>query len=622
MKRCVLAVALSLALGGMGVCPGEVHAAVDGGAVQLPDFTYQGRLDVAGVPANGTFDLSFSLWDAETGGAQIGSTIDEPAFPISNGIFTVSLAFPGAFVGEQRYLEVTVDGTVLPRQPISTAPVAQYALDGNPGPAGPQGAAGPTGPQGVAGPTGPQGLTGPTGPQGVAGPPGPQGDIGPTGPQGIQGIQGPTGPQGFDGPTGPTGPQGATGPTGPQGATGAQGPQGIQGPQGLTGATGATGAQGPQGIQGIQGPTGPQGPGSLSGTANRLGRFTGATAMGNSLIQDNGTSLAINQTPLTQYQLYVYRMQLTVNGDGQHSLFGYRTRDSQNDGTGYAQSVGNSATAGFNFWGDLYTWGVGGWNYNDYTRTGGVMGAEVSGTYWGSLGYRSSGLVNYGVYGSSAYASGGGLTEAGAKQGIGGGFFGGLMGSWSQGEVMGSVSAGSMFAAYNLGDTYTSGFSADLITPSRSTAGKREAAFAVTAPSLKVYDNGLGRIEGSSVFVPFGDSYRLMLGSVPTVTISAIGKPAGLYIESISADGFVVAAAEGRVDAQFTWIAVGERDDAQRARTAIPADLMQPGFDNQLRAAMTNDGDTQRNAQPLWWDGQRLRSDRAPEPANKRPKVE
>ncbi len=111
-------------------------------AVQLPDFTYQGRLERDGQLLDGNVDLRFSLWDAASGGTQVGSTIVENAYPVSGGLFTITLAFPGAFAGEQRWLEVSVDGTAMPRQPIATAPVAQYALNGNAGPKGDPGTTG------------------------------------------------------------------------------------------------------------------------------------------------------------------------------------------------------------------------------------------------------------------------------------------------------------------------------------------------------------------------------------------------------------------------------------------------------------------------------------------------
>jgi hypothetical protein len=105
---------------------------------QLPDFTYQGRLQQSGAPANGSFDLAFQLFDQATGGSQIGATITELDFPVVDGIFSVSLSFPGAFTGTQLYLQVSVEGTpMLPRQAVSTAPVAQFSLSGSiGGPAG------------------------------------------------------------------------------------------------------------------------------------------------------------------------------------------------------------------------------------------------------------------------------------------------------------------------------------------------------------------------------------------------------------------------------------------------------------------------------------------------------
>lgn len=227
---------------------------------QLPEFTYQGRLEQGGVAADGTFDLTFSLYDDVTGGNQVGQTITETDFPVTDGVFTVSLSFPGAFVGDQLWIEVSVDGQPLtPRQAISTTPVAQYALDGNPGPEGPIGA---TGPQGATGPAGPIGNTGPAGSPGDTGPAGPAGPAGQTGATGAQGPAGATGPQGLPGPAGATGPQGVAGPpgaTGPQGASGPQGavgPQGNTGPQGVAGPAGSVGPQGPAGAQGPQGEPG------------------------------------------------------------------------------------------------------------------------------------------------------------------------------------------------------------------------------------------------------------------------------------------------------------------------------------------------------------------------------
>jgi len=99
---------------------------------QSTAFTYQGTLAQNGTPTNGSHDLKFALFNAPTGGTQIGSTINQPAYPVANGVFTIDLNFGlGTFNGTQLYLQVTVDGTALsPRQAINSVPVAQYALSG------------------------------------------------------------------------------------------------------------------------------------------------------------------------------------------------------------------------------------------------------------------------------------------------------------------------------------------------------------------------------------------------------------------------------------------------------------------------------------------------------------
>ncbi len=96
---------------------------------QTTAFTYQGNLTANGAPANGTFNLTFKLFDAATGGNQIGTSITMTSFPVVNGRFTTDLDFPTAFDGQQRWVEVSVGSQLLsPRQPVNSVPVAQFAL--------------------------------------------------------------------------------------------------------------------------------------------------------------------------------------------------------------------------------------------------------------------------------------------------------------------------------------------------------------------------------------------------------------------------------------------------------------------------------------------------------------
>jgi hypothetical protein len=121
LQRVAIVLAALSAAAGVGAQP----------VAQLPDFVYQGRLTQSGAPANGNFDMTFALYNQVAGGTQVGSTITENDFPVTDGLFTVSLSFPGAFTGTQLYLQVTVEGTALaPRQAVASVPVAQFALSG------------------------------------------------------------------------------------------------------------------------------------------------------------------------------------------------------------------------------------------------------------------------------------------------------------------------------------------------------------------------------------------------------------------------------------------------------------------------------------------------------------
>jgi len=124
---------------------------------QSSGITYHGRLQQAGDPFSGTANLQFVLFDAPTGGSQVGPTETRIGWPVAAGLFEIDLDFgDAAFDGSPRFLEILVNGAPLtPRQAVRAAPVALYPLNGNRGPAG------PTGPQGPAGPAGPQGPEGP-----------------------------------------------------------------------------------------------------------------------------------------------------------------------------------------------------------------------------------------------------------------------------------------------------------------------------------------------------------------------------------------------------------------------------------------------------------------------------
>jgi len=94
-------------------------------------FTYQGRLNNGTNLANGSYDLTFALFNVSSGAGQVGGTITNLAVGVTNGLFTVALDFGTNFPGADRWLEVGVRtngggafSTLVPRQMITATPYA------------------------------------------------------------------------------------------------------------------------------------------------------------------------------------------------------------------------------------------------------------------------------------------------------------------------------------------------------------------------------------------------------------------------------------------------------------------------------------------------------------------
>ncbi len=101
-------------------------------------FTYQGQLSDTNGPINGTADLIVTLFNAQTGGSAVGTANNFNNIAVANGLFTAVLDFGGgAVAGDARWVEIAVRSpagsgaftTLSPRQPLTAAPVAWYAMN-------------------------------------------------------------------------------------------------------------------------------------------------------------------------------------------------------------------------------------------------------------------------------------------------------------------------------------------------------------------------------------------------------------------------------------------------------------------------------------------------------------
>lgn len=128
--KAIVGTALGLLLGFGGGAAAHAAGVTNG-------FTYQGQLVDTGIVANGQYDLDFRLYDASSGGNQVGADVFANDIPVNNGLFTTQLDFGNVFNGTALWLEISVRPgasggaytTMTPRQSLTAAPFALYALN-------------------------------------------------------------------------------------------------------------------------------------------------------------------------------------------------------------------------------------------------------------------------------------------------------------------------------------------------------------------------------------------------------------------------------------------------------------------------------------------------------------
>ena len=116
-----------------------IFGAIHHAAAQGTAFTYQGQLISGTNPANGNYDIKFTLYNIVN--TYVGATnnlIIHSNTPVANGLFTTTLDFgPGVFTGSNYWLDIAVrtNGAstfteLTPRQLITPTPYAIYAQTG------------------------------------------------------------------------------------------------------------------------------------------------------------------------------------------------------------------------------------------------------------------------------------------------------------------------------------------------------------------------------------------------------------------------------------------------------------------------------------------------------------
>jgi hypothetical protein len=291
-----------------------------------------------------------------------------------------------------------------------------------------------------------------------------------------------------------------------------------------------------------------------------------------------------------------------LNGDGQTALYAFRSISGSNDGTGYSNSTSNSAVEGYSYWGTLYSFGVSGFNYNDYSRCGGILGARVWGDYWGSLGYKDSGYTGYGGYFSSWNAGGGKSSQA--NIGIGIGAFGDLIGANIHGKVYGVYAEGENYAMYSNGVVFKNNLDVHL---QENGTGTQTVLYTNVSTDVTVQTSGYATLSGGKVSIDFDPAFAAAVSteSPVVVTVTPTGSSNGVYLAEVSGKGFKVAENnDGKSSVTISYIAIGKRAGYENPN--LPREVISADYNQNLARGLHNDADTQTNGEGLYYENGNL----------------
>lgn len=300
---------------------------------------------------------------------------------------------------------------------------------------------------------------------------------------------------------------------------------------------------------------------------------------------------------------YSYHSEQATDGDGQANLYALRSRSAQNDGTGYSYYTCNTAINGYSFWGDIYTFGTSGFNYNDYNRCGGVLGGYAYGSYWGSLGYKNSGSTTYGGYFTS-YTSGAGKSSGQADTGIGIGAWGDLMGADIHGKVYGLYAEGDNYAMFANGDVYKNKLDVHL---QNNGTGTNTVLYTNVSTDVTVQTSGVATLSNGKANIAFDPSFAAVVSAEAPVivTVTPIGNSNGVYLAEVSGAGFsVVENNAGKSNVMVNYIAIGKRSGYENP--SLPREVIDAGYTGKLASGLHNDANTETNGQGLYYQNGEL----------------
>lgn len=291
-----------------------------------------------------------------------------------------------------------------------------------------------------------------------------------------------------------------------------------------------------------------------------------------------------------------------TNGSGQNALYAFRDRISANSGSGYSNSTTNAAIEGYSYWGDYYSFGTAGFNYNDFNRCGGILGADVFGTYWGALGYKNSGNIPYGGYFTSSTNGAGKSTQA--FTGIGIGAWGDLMGADIHGKVYGTYSEGQNYALFANGIVFRNNLDVHL---QENGTSSNTVLYTSVSTDVTIQTCGYATLADGMANIAFDQAFADAVSSESpvVVTVTPTGNSNGVYLSDVSRNGFIVKENNnGKSAITVSYIAIGKR--AGYEHPVLPQEVTQSDYISTMQRGLHQDSDQGTSGTGLYYEGNTL----------------
>lgn len=255
----------------------------------------------------------------------------------------------------------------------------------------------------------------------------------------------------------------------------------------------------------------------------------------------------------------------------------------------------------------VFSFGIKGQALNNAgNQVGGVVGSVNNAGTYGMLGYRRSSGVLYAVLGNGAYQNNTtrGTQSSQPSSEVGIGIDGGFLGGHIKGEQYGLITKGSRFGSYTDGTTITNKAFAVV---NENGNGEKIATYASTSTTIDVSAKGVGELVNGTSRIIFDKNFANLIskGKPIIVTVSPMGETNGVYVASVTADGFTVKENKaGTSSISFYWIAVGEKSDTKQME--VPKEVLDKNFDKNLEDIMAIDEESKERKNAMWWNGTSL----------------